>query len=261
MRVFSGPAGGLGSPSTDTGRSGSLRRSESRRGGHAGPPATCRQEVVKENLRERCTRAAAGRRPKPLADAAEKGLRGSRMAARHRTLDILACAGNAPWSWRPCRPSSVHPRAVDGAARRRRGILWRRDGPGRRVGRRPPCRTRRRPAARSRRRAAHPCRDHAEARDCIHYLFWNRHRRRYPQFRAKGLCVSPGVVEAGCKQIGARLQRAGMRRPSPGPTPSSPCAAASSAADASTTAGSDEPQMPPDAHLTTMSCAHRVRSR
>ena len=34
---------------------------------------------------------------------------------------------------------------------------------------------------------------------------------RYPQFRAKGLCISSGVVEAGCKQIGARLKRAGMR--------------------------------------------------
>ena len=50
-----------------------------------------------------------------------------------------------------------------------------------------------------------------EARECIHYVFWNRHGRRYPQFRAKGLCVSSGVVEAGCKQIGARLQRTGMR--------------------------------------------------
>ena len=28
---------------------------------------------------------------------------------------------------------------------------------------------------------------------------------------AKGLCISSGVVEAGCKQIGARLKRAGMR--------------------------------------------------
>ena len=27
----------------------------------------------------------------------------------------------------------------------------------------------------------------------------------------KGLCISSGVVEAGCKQIGARLKRAGMR--------------------------------------------------
>ena len=50
-----------------------------------------------------------------------------------------------------------------------------------------------------------------EARTCIHYVFGNRHRMRYPQFRARGLCVSSGVVEAGCKQIGARLKRAGMR--------------------------------------------------
>ena len=50
-----------------------------------------------------------------------------------------------------------------------------------------------------------------EARKCIHYVFGNRHRMRYPQFRAKGLCISSGVVEAGCKQIGDRLKRAGMR--------------------------------------------------
>ena len=49
------------------------------------------------------------------------------------------------------------------------------------------------------------------ARKCIHYVFGNRHRMRYPQFRARGLCISSGVVEAGCKQIGARLKRAGMR--------------------------------------------------
>ena len=31
-------------------------------------------------------------------------------------------------------------------------------------------------------------------------------------FRARGLCVSSGVVEAGCKRVvGARLKRAGMR--------------------------------------------------
>ena len=39
-------------------------------------------------------------------------------------------------------------------------------------------------------------------------------RARYAgrrSFRAKGLCVSSGVVEAGCKQIGDRLKRAGMR--------------------------------------------------
>ena len=50
-----------------------------------------------------------------------------------------------------------------------------------------------------------------EARRCIHYVFGNRHRMGYPQFRAKGLCISSGVVEAGCKQIGAGLKRAGMR--------------------------------------------------
>ena len=54
-----------------------------------------------------------------------------------------------------------------------------------------------------------------EARRCIHYVFGNRHRMRYPQFRAKGLCISSGVVEAGCKQIRAKLKRAlrhGWRR-------------------------------------------------
>ena len=50
-----------------------------------------------------------------------------------------------------------------------------------------------------------------EALKCIHYVFRNRHRMRYPQFRAMGLCISSGVVEAGCKQLGARLKRAGMR--------------------------------------------------
>ena len=37
-------------------------------------------------------------------------------------------------------------------------------------------------------------------------------RMRYPRFRARGLCVSSGVVEAGCKRVvGARLKRAGLR--------------------------------------------------
>ncbi len=50
-----------------------------------------------------------------------------------------------------------------------------------------------------------------EARKCIDYLTRNRHRMRYAEFRAWGLCVSSGVVEAGCKHaIGARLKRAGM---------------------------------------------------
>ncbi len=39
----------------------------------------------------------------------------------------------------------------------------------------------------------------------------NRHRMRYPEFRAAGLCVSSGVLEAGCKHaIGTRLKRAGL---------------------------------------------------
>ena len=50
-----------------------------------------------------------------------------------------------------------------------------------------------------------------EARKCIDYLTRNRHRMRYPQFRAWGLCVSSAIVDAGCKHaIGARLKRAGM---------------------------------------------------
>ena len=50
-----------------------------------------------------------------------------------------------------------------------------------------------------------------EARKCIHHVFGNRHRMRYPKFRARGLCVASSVVETGCKQIGAGLKRAGMR--------------------------------------------------
>ena len=53
---------------------------------------------------------------------------------------------------------------------------------------------------------------HKEARDCIHYIWTNRQRMRYPQFNQQGLCASTGVVEAGCKVvIGTRLKRAGMR--------------------------------------------------
>jgi len=50
-----------------------------------------------------------------------------------------------------------------------------------------------------------------EARKCLDYVTTNRERMRYPEFRAAGLCVSSGVVEAGCKTaIGVRLKRAGM---------------------------------------------------
>jgi len=50
-----------------------------------------------------------------------------------------------------------------------------------------------------------------EARRTLHYFQTNRHRMRYPEFHAQGLCTSTGVVEAGCKvAIGTRLKRAGM---------------------------------------------------
>ena len=45
----------------------------------------------------------------------------------------------------------------------------------------------------------------------IHYLEKNTERMRYAQFRAQGLFVGSGVVEAGCKTIiGQRLKQSGM---------------------------------------------------
>jgi hypothetical protein len=50
-----------------------------------------------------------------------------------------------------------------------------------------------------------------EARKCLEYIKRNRHRMRYAEFHAQGLCTSTGVVEAGCKVIVVtRLKRAGM---------------------------------------------------
>ena len=50
-----------------------------------------------------------------------------------------------------------------------------------------------------------------EARRCIDYIRRNRHRMRYPAFRASGLCVGSGVLEAGCKNVvGTRFKRPGM---------------------------------------------------
>ena len=50
-----------------------------------------------------------------------------------------------------------------------------------------------------------------EARKCFDDVTRHRHRMRYPAFRAQGLCVGSGVVEAGCKTaIGVRCKRAGM---------------------------------------------------
>ena len=59
--------------------------------------------------------------------------------------------------------------------------------------------------------------DNDEARKCLDYVTTNRHRMRYPEFRALGLCVGSGVVEAGCKvAVGTRLKRAGMHWTVPG---------------------------------------------
>ena len=50
------------------------------------------------------------------------------------------------------------------------------------------------------------------AATAVGYFRTNIERMRYAQFRAEGICVSSGVVEAGCKDaIGARLKRSGMR--------------------------------------------------
>lgn len=49
------------------------------------------------------------------------------------------------------------------------------------------------------------------ARKCFDYVTNNRDRMNYPDFRAKGLSVGSGVVEAGCKLVvGTRLKRSGM---------------------------------------------------
>ena len=50
-----------------------------------------------------------------------------------------------------------------------------------------------------------------DARRCVAYIDNNRHRMRYPKFRAMGLCVATGVVEGACKNVvGSRLKRGGM---------------------------------------------------
>ena len=61
-------------------------------------------------------------------------------------------------------------------------------------------------------RALHPyARQYQEARECIHYLWNNRRRMRYPKFHQQRFCTSTGVLEAGCKVvIVTRLKRAGM---------------------------------------------------
>ena len=51
------------------------------------------------------------------------------------------------------------------------------------------------------------------------YFKTNAHRMRYAYFRAHGLFVGSGVVEAGCKSlVGQRLKLSGMRWNIPGAT-------------------------------------------
>lgn len=51
------------------------------------------------------------------------------------------------------------------------------------------------------------------------YFTRNAHRMRYAHFRALGMFVGSGVVEAGCKNvIGARLKQSGMHWTTPGAT-------------------------------------------
>ena len=58
-------------------------------------------------------------------------------------------------------------------------------------------------------------RQHADGNDLVRreldYFAINRKRMDYPTFRARGLCVTTGVVEGACKSvIGNRLKRGGM---------------------------------------------------
>ena len=60
----------------------------------------------------------------------------------------------------------------------------------------------------------------AEALDkALNYFHTNRKRMRYAQFRAQGLFVGSGVIEAGCRAvIGQRMKLSGMRWSLPGAT-------------------------------------------
>ena len=131
------------------------------------------------------------------------------------------------------------------------GPTWPTGGSG---GQGPECRTRRRPAVRRRRRAAHPCRDQRPRRESAFTTCSGTATGCAIRSSAPGACASRRASSRPDASRSATGSGApACAGPSPGPTPSSPCAAASST-DASRTSGSDEPQIPPDAHLTMMSC-------
>jgi hypothetical protein len=56
-----------------------------------------------------------------------------------------------------------------------------------------------------------PDREDDPAQKAVTYFQNNRHRMRYPEFRAQGYQIGSGTIESGCKRvIGARLKQAGM---------------------------------------------------
>ncbi len=48
------------------------------------------------------------------------------------------------------------------------------------------------------------------AAKAVQYIATNRERMRYAEFRAQGLQIGSGVVEAGCKSVVGRLKQSGM---------------------------------------------------
>ncbi len=50
-----------------------------------------------------------------------------------------------------------------------------------------------------------------ERRKLIHYFAENEHRTDYPSYKAHGYDIGSGPVESGCKVVGDRLKRSGMR--------------------------------------------------
>ena len=77
--------------------------------------------------------------------------------------------------------------------------------------------------------------------------------KRHPQFRAGGCRFSRASSQPNTSRSAPGSSAPACGGPWPAPTPSSPCAAASSAA-ASRISGSDQPQTPPEGHLTNLTC-------
>lgn len=50
-----------------------------------------------------------------------------------------------------------------------------------------------------------------ELQKLINYFATNEHRTNYPRYKASGYDIGSGPVESGCKVIGDRLKRSGMR--------------------------------------------------